>query len=626
MKKTKLYIFSAFVVLVTLSAYSAVDGVQPDTGFFADTTMELGQKANEEGPVENGRYISSSKPNAENISGVWRVGDQLKEGATYLVNCKVKITDKETGAPGKGRVSVRFGNGVDLERIGPQRYTILGNKNISDEAEFSSYHVYDKRQPNFGIIAYNIDAKDRVEVYDVTMQETFTPWSVIPKKADKTFLINDVSVAGNSLREGSIPIPPGATQAHVKVTYVQLDIRSTAAVKAGVSHRGAKGFKPNKDIIAPKEYYFWRDGDDLDHWITFDIVNPSSRVGDRFRASLKGAGVAGWFGFDFEVVEGAVNALPDQMPYHRPPYELVLPETPTKDLDMTTVEWDETGFKDGKPVWVTHPAYIYTQPGNNETGVYLPWAKQNAAGVDPHSLEVDKEGRPYVLLHTRKLPEPVVVKNKSFPHQASMLQGQELDEWCYRRGIYSAQLVLPDRVGAWSAFWACGRHGPSKNPMWPPEVDFLESFNGAYGAPFHPDTTSAGQHAGLHGSVKRETIDGFELDLIDLGFSPELNFNTQIHDFTTVIEDAWITHFRDGIEFFRQRNILDPADGNTEWDFYPIVNVAVKDASGDDYDDGSGDMRWYGLQYYAPDSGYRLKPYTHPKPYPNREVLPRPRM
>lgn len=255
----------------------------------------------------------------------------------------------------------------------------------------------------------------------------------------------------------------------------------------------------------------------------------------------------------------------------------------------------------------------------------MPWTKQNAPGENVHSLQVDEHDRPYVLMHTRKLAHPVSPKKgQFFPHQASMLQGQELDEWCHRRGIYSAQLVLPSRKGAWSAFWACGRQYPTRNPMWPPEIDFLESFNGAYGANYGPDTTSAGQHAGLHGSVRREAIDGFEFDLARLGFSPDLDFRTQIHDFTTVIEDDWITHFRDGIEFFRHRNIVDPVDGGERWDFYPILNVAVKDSSGGGYDEGTGDMRWYGLQYYAPESGYEMEPYRSSMPYPNGEILPRP--
>jgi len=624
MRKINLIALLSSAVLFGFATCHAAPSSKIESSFFTETPLQLGQKADQQGALPNGRYFTHSEGETAKASGIWATGKDLTEKTAYLVTCTINITDA-AGNQSSGRVSTRFGKDADLAKT----MRILETKVIKGPTEFISYHVHNNALPNFGAVSTDLQPGCRVEVTDVSIEKSYTPWDVVPKKSEKIFYINDVLVGVNSLRSTPIPIPPGATEAHVKVTYAPEKITTTAAVKAHVSHNGQKGFDAKSHVIPPSEIFTWRDGDDRDHWLTFEIKNPSSRPGDCFRGAVKGAGVGGWFAFDFIVQEGAVNKRPKELPFHRTPYQLVLPETPTKDLDMTSVEWDESGFKDGKPVWATHPAYIYTQPGNSETGVYLPCTKgeMNAPGINPHSLETDAEGRPYVKLHTRKLPEPVVFdKNKSFPHQASMLQAQELDEWCYRRGIYSVQLVLPDRRGAWSAFWACGRHYPTKNPMWPPEVDFLESFNGAYGDDYRPDTTSAGQHAGVHGSVSRAHIDGFEFDVIELGFSPELNFNTQIHDYTTVIEDEWITHFRDGIEFFRHRNILDAVDGEDRWDFYPIINVAVKDASGGEYNTGSGDMRWYGLQYYAPDSGYSMQPYTHEKPYPNGEILPRPKM
>ncbi|CAA6689516.1 MULTISPECIES: hypothetical protein [unclassified Lentimonas] len=594
--------------------------------FFAQTPMALGRDANTEGAVEGGRFVTNADAKG-NIAGAWDLTEVLQEGVSYQFKGKVRLIDTTTGGVGYGRVLVRFGSGLELTTLSGQKATTLFDKTVKGEAEFTSYIKFSNKMPLFGALGLNLGPGVRVELYDIHCEVSTPPWAIIPKKAEKLVLINDVLVQRNKMREGKIAIPPGATEAHVKVTYALPEILSTSVIRGNTSTSNELGFKVNRDVEPPEGFFLWRDGDDHDIWLTFKIKNPRTNLGDGFRASISGVGLAGWFAFEFEIVEGAVNELPEEMPYHRPPYALLLPEQPTLDLDMTAVEWDETGLKDGRPVWRTHPSHSHLQSGNGETGVYYPWAEKNAYGEEPHSLQVDAEGRPYVKLHSKKLAEPLDLGNgKLYPHQASMLQAQKLDEWCHRRGIYSAQVVLPSRRGAWSAFWACGRRGPERRVMWPPEIDFLESFNGAYGAKYWPDTSSAGQHAGMHGSVKRESIDGFAAELSELGFSAELDFNTQIHDITAVIEDDWITHFRDGVEFFRQRNILDPADGNTDWDFYPIINVAVKDASGGAYDQGTGDMRWYGMQYYALDSGYELVPYPLPRPYPNREILPRPKM
>ncbi|MET0263596.1 MAG: hypothetical protein ABW223_11900 [Rariglobus sp.] len=596
------------------------------TSGLVQTSLALGREADAQGEVPNGRYIER-RGAAGNLAGSWNMQKRLTEGKSYQITGKVRVMDATTGAPASGRVLLRFGSGTELVGTGGQTERTVFDQTIAAETEVSTFHTFSEKQPHFGVVGISIGQGLRVEFSDLAFKESTPPWAVIPQKRDKIVLVNDVAVAANSLRTGTIPIPPGATQAHVKITYGPSEILSTAAIRARLSNQGAKGFNAMRDVVAPDEAYFWRDGDDRDIWVTFKITNPRTTPGDRFRASVGGAGIAGWAGFDFEIVAGAVNKLPAKMPYHRPPYRLALPAKPTLALDMTAVEWDEQGNKDGKPVWQTHPAYTYTQPGNAETGAYLPWTAQNAPGTNVHSRQVDAEGRPYVLLHTRTLETPIDLgNNRVYPHQAAMLQGQHLNEWCHRRGVYSAQLLLPDRRGAWSAFWAVGRRGPKRTPMWPPEIDFLESFNGAYGAAYRPDTTSAGQHAGAHGSVRREIADGLELNLIELGFAKDFNFNTQIHHFTTVIEDEWVTHFRDGVEYMRHRNILDPADGNTDWDFYPIINVAVKVGKNATYEGGSGDLRWYGLQYYAPDSGYSLLPYTEKPPYPNREMLPRPKL
>lgn len=602
---------------------AALCAVQVGADFFDQAAMIPGRAADTIEVVDGVHRISAKAPLAH-VAGSWDMRRTLEAGESYLATGKVRVVTAD-GLPARGRVLIRFASDTELTTLNGQRATTLFDETLTGEAAFRGYVTFDEKRGLFGVLGLDLREGNRVELAEIQLKPDTPPWALIPHRDRKLVLINDVLVGRNAMRPEPIAIPPGARQAHAKVTYALPEIVSTVGLKVGVSHLGAQGFDPRKDFVVPELAYFWRDGDDLDHWVTIDIVNPSRTVGDKFRVGLNGSGIAGWVAWEFEVVEGAVNELPATMPRHRPPYRLVLPAQPTLRLDMTTVEWSESGRIDGRPVWRTRPSHGYTQSGNGETGAYLPWTEKNEPGVSPHSLQVDAEGRPYVRLHTRALDEPIALGgSRQIPHQASMLHAQQLDEWCHRRGIYSAQLLLPDRWGAWSAFWAVGRKGPNRASMWPPEIDFLESFNGAYGAKYRPDTTSAGQHAGMHASNKREHIDGFGFDVIDAGFAKDIDFFTQIHHYTTVIEDRWITHFRDGVEYFRHLNIIEPADGDTDWDFYPIVNVAVK--TNDAYDQGSGDMRWYGLQYYAPDSGYSLVPHTEKPPYKNREMLPRPKL
>ncbi|MEO0514253.1 MAG: hypothetical protein AAF086_03020 [Planctomycetota bacterium] len=586
--------------------------------------MNLGQVADDEGAIDNGRYVRATQGKAR-VTGSWDLTGHLQEGESYMVSGKVRVVNRDTGEANRGRVLVRFGTTPNLTTLNGESASTLFDKTITEETPFQGFATFSSKTPQFGIFGIDVYPNHQVEITELTIGPGVAPWEIIPHRNDKRLLINDQLAEPNALVPFTIGIAPGATQAHVKVTYALPEILATAGVKANVSHRGAKGFNAKNDIVPPEGMFFWRDGDDHDHWITFDIKNPSSRVGDKFRGSIKGSGIAGkWYAFDFEVKEGAVNELPSEMPYHRPPYRLVLPDTPTQDLDMTSVEWSESGMKDGQPVWRSRPSHGYSNSSNGESGLYLPWEEKGVMGKDVHTLQTDEAGRPYVLMRTRKLDEVFEINGKTFPHQATMLQGQKLDEWCHRVGVYSAQLLLPSRKGAWSAFWVVGRSYPSKGSMWPPEIDFFESFNGAFGAEYTPDTSSSGQHAGAHGSNKRERVDGFHGEMIQMGFASDFNYYTQIHDFTTVIEDDWVTHFRDGIEFSRQRNTNGAIDGNKLWDFYPIVNVAVRGKAEESYSDGTGDMRWYGLQYYGPESGYSLEPYTESKPYPNGELLPRP--
>jgi hypothetical protein len=233
-------------------------------------------------------------------------------------------------------------------------------------------------------------------------------------------------------------------------------------------------------------------------------------------------------------------------------------------------------------------------------------------------------------MHTRRLDRPVSVGEQEFGYQAAVLNGQAMDAWCARTGVFRAQVVLPSRVGAWSAFWVCGRQKDIKGGRWPPEIDFFEHFNGAFGLdswPMDGSTTSAGQHVGSFGSNERARVEGRTTNLWRLGHAPDLNLFAQIHDYACYITEERVYHFVDGIETVSAPNMARHQNSDQDdWDLLPYLTVAVKPPEGPRalYEDGTGDLLIYGMQRYDPEAGFALSDWTAPKPWPNLKIGPDP--
>lgn len=476
--------------------------------------------------------------------------------------------------------------------------------------------------------ALNIPTKAR-------SSESLAPWEVLPTKVEKTLAINDLYVPVNTIRAIPVLIPPGAKKAHIKLTYLAAttekygrEVRTTARMEVTSSSTGQIGFDDAADLDVPKQSFFWRDGDDADLWVTINILNPKIANGNRFKINFGGGGLAGSVATYVQVAEGAINELPAMLPYHRPPYKIDLSGiTATQNLDMASIEWSETGYKNdlsnGKAVWRTRPSHGRDNFSNNgETGLYMDEVFDPKNSITPHSKGVDRNGRPFVRLHSDKFLTPVNYKGRDFYQQAVMLQGQRISEWLHRRGIYRAQIVSPSQTGAWSAWWTIGVKLSTKASMWPPEIDFMEHFNGAFNNPFDQYTSASGQHAGPYGG-NRQRVDSNAIYLDKLGWDSSFNLWTQIHDYVCVIDDEWVTHFIDGVETFRNRNISDPADGNTDWAYYPVINIAVRTSNDASYNEGTKDLLWYGMQYYEPSIVPQFKEMTDNKPWPlNIPALP----
>ncbi len=429
-----------------------------------------------------------------------------------------------------------------------------------------------------------------------------------------------------------VEVPPGQRFAYIKVSASRVP-EATAYVNHGVGNYQGGGINVGnggqQKLWVPDHLTVWRPGDDPDHWITIDMQG-GRQVGDAVTVRLMPRGFSSDSGVSLtiRIVDGAVNELPAQMPFHRAPKRLDVSGTsPAADLDIGAMSWSDTGYvgnvesdaPGAVPCWRARLAHGYSQDGNGELGAYLNTDKHPGA-VNPQSVETDSQGRNVLRLHTRRLAEPEQVRSTAYyQFQASIVNGQNMPEWRARRGLYRTQCLTPDRLGAWSAFWFIGNG-------WPPEIDGFEHFNGAWGNGWNSNgqETSSAQHVGPHSGSQRSRVNAMTLDMVSLGFA-DIDLYNEIHDYAVLIEDRYITHFVDGIETLQHLNMTDAQDGNTDWTFFPMLNVAVKPPSNDDpYDQGNGDMLVYGLQRYDPDSGYQLVDFDDPKPWGNRQVLPPP--
>ncbi len=433
-----------------------------------------------------------------------------------------------------------------------------------------------------------------------------------------------------SLSVADVQVPPGATKAHIRLV-ASGPIMATATAILSVSGGPGTSFDVGSGAgWAPRFAVVWRPGDSPEHWVTIDILKPDTRIGASFKVNVipEGFASANWLSCLVTVAAGAVNALPSPMPFHRPPKRLDLRgSVPAAAQDMASIQWSDTGFVgnavSGTPCWRSRLAHGYAQGGNGELGAYLNADRFPTQAVRPHAKGVDGHGRSFARLHTRKLASPIQVESQSFGYQASVLTSQRLPEFCQRRGLWRAQFVSPDRPGAWSAFWMIGRDPATAGTIWPPEIDIVEQYNGAYGAAYFPDSTSSAVHVGPHGSATRAKVDGLGTRLTKLGFA-DLDFFREIHEHACLVEDDWTWYFVDGIETLCHPTMTDREDGGTAWDFFMLLNVAVKPAAGDAYDQGSGDMLIYGVQVHRPGSGYELVDFTDAQPWANRKVLPDP--
>jgi hypothetical protein len=473
-------------------------------------------------------------------------------------------------------------------------------------------------------------------------------------------------VQAGSLQTVSAPatvyVAPGATHAHIPLT-ASGPIRFTAWARArALQNISGGGFNvgnaaAQKAWLPPYDY-FWRDGDDLVHWVTITIDASESvrkTIGNKFQVNWGGMG---WTNAHsgaqaipptvIEVQSGAVNDLPAQMPYHRPPKRLHVTGTPSAALDPATFAISRTGWVGNPtlaagtlnpldprgqiPCWRSRYPHGYTPPNAGEMGLATDLDGEFAAhAINPHSTGSDEHGS-YIRLHTVRFPEPVTTGTTTYQFQAPVMTAQTMPEWWGVSGLWRARCRVPGREGAWSIFWTQGVTKSTRSGNWPPEIDFFEHFNGAYGMGANlQDWNMSGklqnlaQHAGNYGSNVRARAEGLRLYLDGLGFDSAVNVYTQPHEYACAVAGERVYWFFNGIELYSAPYMSQHQDDTkNDWAHFPIMSVSVKTPNGTsdpytgqypgDYDD-SGDLLIYQMERYEMGE-YALVDHVDPRPWP----------
>lgn len=383
-----------------------------------------------------------------------------------------------------------------------------------------------------------------------------TPAPVDPYKAGAAY-----PAASTVSLPAILPVPVGATSATVPVT---LDRPSPNTVVAFIRCHNGAGGRVARDvtqavIFAPGE---------TRRTVSFGIS--SMAEGNTVNATQANTPDGASRGVNNCLVTAQIGASPvDAIPV--PPLARFVPHG-----DLV---YDATGKQvaDGG-LWLDRLAHGRTQVGNGETGYYAP-KNHRTEGED-------------LVLPSYRLPAPHMegTPQVAYPFAASILTGliERTGAWpvvrpelSFKYGSIEFEAKMPNRKGSWPALWLLSQRGGS--PKWPFEIDLFEGFY--YNGSHRPGSSlSANLHGGIEGSSQRTwTRPMFHARMRDFGLPETLD--TEFHKFACTITPETIRVFVDGILTMEWANPFTSTDG-----WYPLMNVAVKAAPADPYDQGSGDM------------------------------------
>lgn len=357
-----------------------------------------------------------------------------------------------------------------------------------------------------------------------------------------------------------IAVPPGATRVVVPMT---LDRPTANTVVAFVRCYDGDGGRAQPDAIKP---VIFRPGDPSTQTVTF-ACHPLA-PGQTLKLLQANVPDGGKRGANNKTVTARAGAKVAREVAGRAP----LPFEPLGKMHYAATgrEVLESGL------WLDRLAHGRTQPGNAETGYYHP---------DAFTLDGDD-----LLLRSYRLREPAREGDRAHPFAASMLTGlvakgrswpRVRPELSFRRGTIEWVARMPNRRGSWPALWLCSVS--DMHPQWPFEIDVFEGF---YHNPSLKPASSltANLHGGREGSSQRRwTRPMLFSTMRDFGLPNTLD--SAFHRFACRVERDWITIWVDGIETMRWANPFASTQG-----WYPLMNVGVKAAMDDPYDQDRGDM------------------------------------
>jgi hypothetical protein len=242
-------------------------------------------------------------------------------------------------------------------------------------------------------------------------------------------------------------------------------------------------------------------------------------------------------------------------------------------MSRETMKWSDAGHD---RAWSTKLPNGRSQPGNQETGIYLDGWVYRDQGIEA-PLRYTDEG---LVMHSQKLAAPIFWEGVGYDYGAIALSGHNTRPLQIGYGQYAFTAKMPTRRGSWPAFWLISTSG------WPPEIDIYEGFGFESWWNFDRHTANT-----LHGgaNIMRTFQRGTFMDTAEVyGIQ---GFTSDFHTFALDIQPDYITWFVDGQETYQAVN---PFAG---FRWYPIMNVAVKTSG--DYADGSGDMIVKDVRVYS---------------------------
>ena len=370
---------------------------------------------------------------------------------------------------------------------------------------------------------------------------------------------------------GNATFQPGVNVAYVPLTLDRPTPNTVIIRLTTVDGSGTSAAKSNINYQTVDTVAIFRPGDPLRQTVAVPII--TAQDGQQFQLKMREAPWGGLQGQSTATVtaSSSATATAKATGTFRAPRTFAATGTLQFELQKETHKRSPEG---GWNRWATSLANGRTQIANEETGLYLD--SSVFPGVEGPVYWSDKG----LVLHSQKLKQPIYYEGRNWSYGASVLDGRNYLATQIGYGQYEWDAKMPNRRGAWPAFWLVSTSG------WPPEIDVYEGF----GQQSYWDFDRHVAHT-IHGGANiTRTFQSGAVIQTDQAYGWS-GYSQDFHRYAIDIQRDYITWFIDGKESYQSVN---PFNG---FRWYPIMDVAVKTDSA--YDDGTGDMIIRGFRIYS---------------------------